>query len=332
MIKLFIKLILFVILVSCDSDSPTPFNQNHHRIEFDIVQNNTVKKRVGVSNIIVKDEIDIENTEIIFRLIHKGTISIVSPSCGVSFQEDFDSIYKLNLKKIFKEKKICQYLIIAESKNPNFKKFSLIESGILNVIYKDNQLSDLYMSLENPETLKNYSFTNEGSVQLRSSYRTNEIPINVTTPIEGGYYEITGCSKNLKNKFRSKKFIFYFKSFLKNKLIQISDSCLLNIQIYNLKNEKVSEGFLYVNIFDSKVILNKKLDFKLENNKINVMGNSFEIICSINKSFLLYGCSSKGVYCEDEYIDNKIYWIRGITKLGRKNIYAIKNGRIIWEE
>jgi hypothetical protein len=332
--KFFIKLLLFVILIlgiSCDSNDASSFNQNHHRLEFDLVSSKSVKKRIGVANILISDEENLEDRRIIFNLIHKGTISIISPTCNVSIQEKFDSKFILNLNEIFKEKKSCQYLIIAESKNDSLKNFSLFESGIINIIYKNKKLEDMLISYNNFET-KNYSFTNEGSIQIRSSYESTNSQVGIIAPIDAGFFEISGCSKILKGEFRNKKFNFSLKNFYKSKLILRSDSCLLNMRVFNSENVEVSEGFLYINIFDSKTILAKKLNFELKNNILEVKGNTFEVICSINNSFILYPCTDSGVTCSAYYEEDSIYWIRGITKLGRKSIFAIKNGKIIWEE
>lgn len=335
MIKFLAKLIFFMfssILISCDSNENSPFNQNHHRLEFDIVTSTEIKKRIGVANLVVNDQDNLEEIKLVFNLIHKGEITILSPECEISIQKKFDSKFELKLENIIKNKKNCNLLVLAESRNASIKDFAIYESAIINIVHRDPKLENMFISLTNKETSKNYHFTDEGAIQLRSSFENSDTIINVISEINEGYYEISGCSKILTDQFENKNFNFILQKFFKTKKILKSDSCLITIKIFDKNKNLISKGFLFVSIFDSKTVLTKKLNFNVINNKIKVYGNSFEVICSINDSYLLYQCPNLGINCEDSYDPEKIYWIRGITPLGRKNVFAIKDEKIIWEE
>jgi hypothetical protein len=333
MIK-FIHYILLLLFLSCDSNDSglTPYKENYHRIEFDIIKNQQfVSKKIGVSNILIFNSKDYEKTQIIFHGIYKGILFISSSECGINKSFKYSGKFKIDLSDIVDYDLYDRCSLKLTLETEKIRGSSLIETGILNIIFKDKIFDSFSSSYTDPETSRVYKFFKENSFQIRAGELNKKYYLSINSPVNKGTLNIKGCKIEAEREINSSKLELNFGNFFDKNVIDRLDSCFIHLEIRS-KN-KTYEQFLYLSVFDKDVKRLSKSSFSIKEDILEVSSPSFVNICSINSSYILNTCPDTYITCsEDSYSNEATYWIRGITPRGRKNVYAIKNGEVIWEE
>jgi hypothetical protein len=325
--------IFIIMLLSCERDREgyNPLLENYHRIEFDVVKNYEKEKKVGVAFL----NLDLfSETEIHIHGIYQGNLFIKSTLCDLNYKGRYNGLEQIKLKNLIKNKKIdkklCDLNIYLESDTvKNYLKYE--ESGIVYIFF-ENMIKNFNVLFSDSELSKNYTFKDNSALQLRSSSDISKSFITINNNyIKDWEYTVSGCGGLIKGVAGGSRIKIYLDQVFNKKDIKKSDSCLMSVRIKNFDNS-IQEIYLFFNIFDFSTKKLSKIKYYVENNKLYAEGNLDVKICSINDSFLLYTCPGEKVICQNEYDPNTLYWVRGLTLGGRKNVIGIKNSQIVWEE
>jgi len=352
--------LLIFLLVSCghlpDDPHPNPAASGYHRMEFDINDGTTIKKEIGIGNIILSEDQDINNISFKFYGIYKGTIYLKSDACGVNFAVPFDGELTFNLKDLIPYPIKCSIKLTADTSKIEGYQHVIAETGEIkiNVIPTDHlPLSFEYTRANSTKRAfyKTYAFVGQASMQRQEGDLTYQEVFTVKTGLTlGGSYRISGCNLDLSSTtnesadktgdvisysgtFDKSDFVIKFKDLYKKDYLKNEDTCDLEIMVIPNEITQTMEGRFSFNVYDKNAVVLENLDYTLSKHwydskyDLVVSGQDYIAACSINEVYKI----SKT--CKvSPYDPNTTYWIKAITTNGRKSVYSIKNGQIDWKE
>ncbi len=315
---------------------PNPASSGYHRMEFDIIKNGVSKKEIGIGNISVKEDED--TSQVYFKIygLYKGTLYMKSDACGIDFSTRFDGITTYKLDDLVYNLNKCSIKITAETDKIKNKQHNIVETGVikLNVI----PTKDLELEMEYSRTnaslkslYQTYSFLGQGSIQRQEGDLTSSESFKVKTNLTiGGYYRVAGCDKVIAGTFDKDYFDVSLKNLYAKSYLKREDTC--DFEIIIIPNEILNtyQGRFSINIYGKEVVKLEPLEWKIKKvlgkNRLYVWGGDHILSCGINNSVKI-----KNKY-DVKYSPDQVYWIRSLTTNARKNVFAIKNGNIIWRE
>jgi hypothetical protein len=338
-------ILIVLVLLGCGAHLPVDVGPNYasksfHSIEFDVsTDSDLVNKEIGIANIFLKKNSDYSNVTIKIYGIYKGTLILKSNACGIDLTTNFEGEKKFKLSELISEPTKCSIGIVAVSDPIGGKEHNIIESGVLKInVIDDNDIPLKFSYFKNNNTLKEYSFTGQGSLQRSSGSLTANEKINFfPNDADGGIYRIFGCGFEHIGSFENNFFDVPLKNIYKKDSLEINDSCDFEILIISNSQEFSHKGRLSINIYDSSLIKLEQPEWsirKITTGKriLIVEGKPHVAICSINTNYSIKNREQKPVVCKENYIQSKIFWVRTVTSNGRKNVFAIKNGSIYWQD
>ncbi len=359
--KLFIFLLLGV-LFSCghlpDDPHPNPAASGYHRMEFDITNGSLFKKEIGIGNILLLENQTLDNVSFKFYGIYKGTIYLKSSACGINFSMPFEGEVLFNLKDLIPYPIKCSIKLTAETSKIEGKEHSIVETGEIkiNVIPLGHKSLSFEYTRANSRTkafYQVYSYTGQGSMQRQEGDLTYQETFTVKTGLtQGGSYRVSGCNTDVGDEkstsdavviseegtFTQSDFVVSFKKLYKKDYLSKTDSCDLEIMVIPNEIPETLEGRFSLSIYDSNAVVLENLDFSINKHwydkkyDLKVSGMYYIAACSINGVSSISTQNKTSAVCTTKYDSNTTYWIRGVTSNGRKSVYALKDGNVVWKE
>jgi len=339
--KLFFFFILSILATSCSITKdmfPNPSQHNYHRMEFDIISKEGIKKEIGIGNIFIKKGTSLSDYS--FRLygLYKGNLYMKSNACGIDISRRFEGMTYFKLSDIIPEKARCSIKIVAETDAIKNRQHNIVESGVVKITYVEER--DLPVTMEYTRTntffngkFKTYSYLGQGSIQRQEGDVTNFEKFKVITSLkEGGMYRIAGCGHEFTDSFDMDSFEVGLKDLYNQNYLKTQDTCDYEIRI--IPNEILASysGRFSINIYGKSVVKLANPEWSIKRRarigkkRIYILGDDRIIMCNINSYF------NNASKCSQRYYSNKIFWIRTITSNARKSVFAIKNNKIFWKE
>jgi hypothetical protein len=337
--NLLFMLISFLI-ISCGAHFPLDVHPNqaingYHSIEFDVTGvNGFVTKEMGLANIFLKKNEDYDKINIIVYGIYKGTLNLISNACSIDLKINFEGNTKFNLKELIPEPLKCSIRVIATTDQIGRSEHLIIESGLIkiNTIGEFNTPLEIsYLRSDSFSQIKKYSFFGQGSLQRIEGPLSNTEKITVSSKLkDGGLYRVVGCGNELVGEFSKSSFDLNFKDFYKKDFLTRQDTCDLEILVIPNSEEFSHQARFSLSIYGKEVVQLENLKWDISKGNLNVEGNRYVAVCSINDSYVFKKNERRNIKCSQKYSSDKVYWVRGITTNGRKSVFAIKNNSIIW--
>lgn len=334
-------LMLVLLMSSCghiNSDPhPNPSLLGYHRMEFDVSFGATQRKEIGIGNIYLLENQSLEGMFFKFYGMGEGTVYFKSGSCGIDFSARFNKVMTYKLSDLIAEPTKCSIRIVAESDAIDGKQHNVVESGLLkiNVIPSGSKALGIKYTRRNPFILKEYSSLGQASMQRKEGPLTYNEKFTVFTDLEeGGMYRINGCGHSVSDSFEGSKFSISLKELVGKVELRKEDSCDYEVVVIPHEVDFSYYGRFSINIYGKSVVKLEPMQYSLKKKpfsrkkKLKAIGNKNYIIgCAINnKLSYSYRCYEK------KASSDKVYWLRSLTGNGRKSIFAIKDGKVIWSE
>jgi hypothetical protein len=344
-VKIIFYYLLILLLISCGAHLPVDVGPNYaskgyHSVEFDISNTDgIITKELGIANIYLKKSSDYSKVEIQIYGIYKGNLILKSNACGIDINTSFSGITKFKLSELISEPIKCSINVIATTDAIDGKEHNIIESGIIKInVLDDNSIPLDFSYFKTLNTSREYYFIGQGSLQRPSGSLTSSEKINFfPKDSEGGLFRIVGCGFEHTGKFEDNFFEVSLKNIYKKDILDINDSCDFEILVISNAQEFSHKARLSINIYESNLLKLEKPNWAIRRNSLGrkdlvVESKPYVAICSINYYYAVKKSESKLLVCKNRYFKDTVYWIRTITSNGRKNVFGIKNGDIIWQE
>lgn len=340
-LKVFSLIILLSLILSCGKhlpvdEFPNPSTLGFHRMEFDVSNNGITTKEIGIGNISLKENQNLEGVYFKIYGLYQGTLYMKSDACSINLSKRFNGISTYKLSDLIPNPKKCSIKITAITDPIAKKEHNLVESGIikLNVIPENAKpITIEYTRADSfiKSLFQTYNYIGQGSIQRQEGDLTSSEIFTVNTNLTiGGYFRVDGCGHVLTESFDKNTFDISFKELYKKDYLKMGDSCDFEISI--IPNEVIETymGRFSVNIYGKDAVKLEPLSWEVKKvmgkKRLYVWGVSHVLACSINENV------NTSFKHDVEYNLDTIYWIRSITTNARKNIFAIKNGSLIWKE
>ena len=339
----FIVIMMFLVIISCGQlpkdNYPNPALHGYHRMEFDITKAGATRKEIGIGNIYLKENQDLSGVSFKIYGLYKGILHMKSDACGINISTRFEGISTFKLDDLIPNPAKCSIRISAETDKINKREHVIVESGIikLNIIGEDTKpISFEYTRTNSSIKSKTYSYIGQGSIQRQEGDLTSFEKFEIKTDLtQGGRYRVSGCGYVITDQFAKDNFEVSFKELYSKNYLNREDTC--DFEVIILPNEVVESylGRFSVNIFSREVVKLEALEWEIKKKwgkeKLYARGGEHILGCMINDLVE----TKKGiswVKCKVKYDASITYWIRSLTTNGRKSVFALKNGTVIWEE
>lgn len=337
-------LVSLFILSACAHLNPDPFpghaENNFKRVEFDIIKSAVIKKEIGIANVLLTSDKDLEDTSIKVYGIYKGNIYFRSPECGIDLSERYSGVYEIVMKTFINEPKKCSIDVVIETDKIDDKEHKIVELGTIKLFYIDQQgVKPAYISYNQTNSFsqtQEYKYLGQASLQRSEGSLTQSDNISIETPSKKGTYRIVGCNTYIyEGQYDNSKIEVTLKDMysydswgtpIHKEYLTVSDSCDFNIIVLPYDEAYSYQARILINIYAQQVVKLEPLAYNIKGSKLKISGADYVIVCIINDSFEFSNS------CKIKYEQNKDFWIRGITRNGRKSVYSIKNGNIDWSE
>ena len=335
-------ILLTTVLTSCGKHLPTdefgnPSTQGYHRMEFDVIKDGVTTKEIGIGNIYLKENQNLENVYFKIYGLYQGTLYIKSDACGIDISTRFSGVTTYKLSDLIANPEKCSIRITASTDKINNKEHNLVETGVikLNVLPENTKPLSIKYTRTNSvlkSLYQTYEYTGQGSIQRQEGDLTSLESFTVSTDLTvGGYYRIAGCGKEKTGSFDKGSFDVGFKELYNKDYLKMGDTC--DFEIIIIPNEVIETylGRFSVNIYGKDAVKLEPLEWEIKKDfvgkkRLYVWGGEHILACSINEDV-----NTKNMH-NVKYSPGTVYWIRSITINARKNVFAIKDGSIFWKE
>jgi flavodoxin len=256
------------------------------------------------------------------------------------------------LKEIMQSPTKCSIKLVATTDPIKKLQHQIVETGEVNINVIPKDSIPLEMSYVRVNSLTDdkgdiqyniYDFIGQGSMQRQEGDLTlNEFLTFKTTPNLTGIFRVVGCSDTsfYTEQFKDGTFNIKLKNIYQKNYLTRSDSC--DMEVLVIPNE-IPESFIgrfSLNIFGKEIIKLENLSFEIVHNTIPANENGFEfetVDLEVKGASYILGCAINDKIiiknsCSVPYKPDEIFWIKGFTTNGRKSIFAVKNGEVIWKE
>ena len=340
MLKSLSLVLLLSVLFSC-SHLPPDIALNYaglgyNRIEFDIRGiDGLEKKELGVGNFTLYKGQSLDGLYFRFYGLYKGTLYLKSDGCGIDVALRFDGITTFYLKDLIREPVKCRIDLVANTDKIANREHEIWEIGKIeiNVIDSPKIAATLnyYRTDSIVKSYNKYSFIGQGSYQRHAGEISKNEVFEIETNSNSGLYRVEGCEKFvLEGEYSSKIIAIKFADLYKKSIVKEEDSCEFEIEVIPYDGPNSFEAKLSVFIYNDKVVKLEPLGYKFSkkwgHKYLDVFGPEYIVVCSINNEFQI------DTKCNIKTKANEVYWVRAITRNGRKSIYALKNETLYWKE
>lgn len=322
----FIFLLFWLLLpVSCEHSPDDPYSphgdKNFKRVEFSFLDNGVQRKSIGILNVPLSHAEDLNLLAIHIFPVYKGVIIMKSPACNIDVTRRFEEgeIIKYSMVDLIGEPRRCIIEIVTNTDEVEGQQHKIVESGMIITRPFEENIDPVLM------IYKSRFFDGQGALQRQLGAVTNVDKISFRTGSKEGRYRVIGCGAEVVEEYNTERFSISLKKIFGKSNVDVKDSCSFHISVVPYDEPYSYRGSFYINVY-SQIVKLANPHFVIEDGKIKVTGEEFVFICSINGE---YDISNK---CEAAYQDGKDYWIRTITKNGRKNVIMVKDKRLKWSE
>lgn len=315
---------------------PNPATEGYHRMEFDVGNSGNLIKEIGIGNLYLKEDQDLDGVFFKIYGLYKGTLYMKSDACGINFSTRFNGISTYNLKDLITHPTKCSIKITAETDKIKNREHNIVESGVIkiNVISEDSKPMSFSYNRTNSviqSYYQKYSYLGQGSLQRQEGDLTSSEMFEVKTDLTiGGSYRVSGCGNTITDTFKESSFEVSLKKLYARDYLGRQDTC--DFEVIIIPNEVLETylGRFSISIYGKDVVKLEPLERKVKKSwgrkKLYVWGGDHILACSINSKV-----KTKNK-CNTKYKSSATYWIRSITTNARKSVYAIKNNIVIWKE
>ncbi len=294
--------------------------QSFHRIEFDVHQNGKTTKQIGIANFNIKENDPIGARYIAIYGVFKGTMYLKSNGCNIDVVRRFNGVEKFFIDEWLSQPTKCEIRVTMETDKLKDRQHNIVESGIIKINV-----------IKNGEFVKINNQIGQSSTQKRAGALMQKDHFTLESKAKTGFFLIEGCGHELNGEFDTNKFNVSFFDLYKTNELKQTDSC--DFEILLIPNELANSfyGRFSVNIYGKTTMKQPPVDWHVKKDilgkkKLHITGEQYTIATSINFGFKISNKMKTG------YSKNKTYWLRSITRNGRKSIIAIKNNKQIWGE
>lgn len=330
-------LLLLLLVASCGHlpEDPYPnYSQfNYRTMEFDANPNGETEKFLGVVNFSFKEGQELGDTFFKVYTIAEGTLYIKSRACRLDLALGFKGPITLNIKDLIPEPLKCSIDLIAETYKIKNREHRIIEIGAININVipvKNDFIKFNYYNTSSAgirSFFKEYNFKGQGSLQRPSGDLTTQEFINLETESNGGYFRVSGCGFSHEGIYTSKKFKVHLKDIYKKDYLDIKDSCGFEFIVLPEDLPKSFFGNFSLSMYGTQTVKLEPLSYEIIGSNIIFQGSDYILGIALDyDNFVIHN------RMKVSYDENKIYWVRAITTNGRKSLYAVKKGLIVWRE
>jgi len=310
-----------LLLVSCKTLKPDPYPNpamlGYLGMEF-VHDNN---RTIGTVDINLQPD-TFEAEKIQFVGIWKGSVILKSPACNIDKTIRFNQITTIKIADLIPSPMKCTIDMFAYTdqvgKSSTSGQHNITEHGQVHL-----------NTAEHPVVfnLRNGDSVGQGSFQKSEGSIANDV-FQMTTPSKEGSFRIEGCQYgSYEGSYSDNSIVVPLKAIYKKNTLRTSDSCDFEINILPSDDFNYSfVGNLSVNIYSGAVVKLEQPSFWVNRwGHLHVKGQSYVVGVAIDGD---YGISYK--HDINSYDPNRIYWIRTVTKNGRKSVMAIQHLKVIW--
>lgn len=319
--------------------APNPSTLKFHRMEFDIINKGKIKKEIGIGNIFLKEGQELDGVSFTIYGIYRGILNISSNACGIDISTNFEGKTNFNIKDLVITATTCSIKFVAITDPIDGKEHNIIETGVIKIKVVPNYIKGVSFEYfrTTSAAIKKYEFFGQGSIQRKEGDLTSNEKFTILADLtDGGIFRVNGCGFEKTGSFDKSSFDIILKELYKKSNLTREDSCDFEVSVIPNAKPESYRGRFSINIYASNAVKLEPLQYRVGRScgrkKVILTGRPHVIVCGINNSIFFNKKKGKGIKCSARYKSEKTYWIRSITNNARKNIFAIKKGKVIWEE
>lgn len=310
-------LLLSIFAIGCANIPPDPFpNQvglGYLGMEF----NHPSGRYVGALDINLTPS-NFAKEEFEFIGLWAGTLMIKSPGCDIDKTIRFNQITTIKISDLIPAPMKCTLDLYAYTDQVQDREHNITEHGQVHLNTATNPAGIIVNGVEK---------LGQASVQRMDGSLTLNSVFQIKTPSKLGYYRITGCDyPSLEGVYDNNIFTIALKDLYRKKALTMADSCDFEINV--LPSDDFPDSFIgniSVNVYSGSVIKLEQPNFSIKKSKLTITGASYVLGVSINNQ---YKIENKFTV---PYNSGTVYWVRTVTKNGRKSLMAVQNMQIIWK-
>lgn len=324
---------------SCKTLPTDPFPNQMSLGYLGIEFNHWSGRTIGALDINLTDS-NFANENFQFVGLWQGTLIIKSPACGIEKTMRFNQITIIKISDLILKPMKCTIDLYAYTDQVKSGSPSQSNSGrSVGSQHNITEHGQIHLNTEkNPINMivNNKMFIGQASFQRSEGSLTLNTTFQIQTPSKKGEFRIKGCQYNaLEGTYENNTFTVAVKDIYGKSNLVPADSCDFEINVLpwdDFPNSFV--GNLSINVYSGAVV-------KLEQPSISLTreedddGNISNVFVVRGASYVIGIAVDKEFEIENElnlsnYDPRKVYFVRTVTRNGRKSVMAVQNMKYLW--
>ncbi len=343
--KLFVLVLLF--LAGCGSGHvPKDINPNYadlgyRNIEF-VVKASTLTPQVtslGNATIMLKEGESIEGSYFEVNGLWQGVLTLYSQGCPwINSSVRYNGVIRFNLKDMMLIPTACQIRFTENVDAINGIEHNVHETGVVDIYILPTGKQPIEISYARSSVfgIKTQQFIGSAAIQRQAgNYTTSDI-IMLTIPTAGGVLTInSSCSDIPKQRieFKDTKIMLNLRNMYNQNFLSEGKDCDFFFMVVPMIGEIGYYGKIMVSTYKPEAVLLEYPAYSFpKNSSLKVSAADYVAINCINVN----ACSTfKRTKFNNEvtlksYNTKDMFWVRSLTINGRKSVFAIQNGVVVW--
>jgi len=335
MYKMFLRFLILsvVLLTSCKTLPPDPFPNQMALGFLGVELNHWTGHTVGSLDINLTDD-NFANENFQFVGIWTGVLIIKSAGCEIEKTMRFNQIATIKISDLIPRPMKCIRELYAYTDQPrgggrtSNDQHNITEHGRINLNYESNPLTFIVKGIEHSGQASIQKM--EGSLTLNSQFQ-------IKTPSKVGTYYVEGCSYGtVTGQYTDYAFTLSLQKLYNKKILSVQDSCDFEVRVS--PDDNFPESFLgniAITVYSGAVVKLEQPNFSISSvedpdtgditKTFKVSGANYIAGIAINSAYAL------ATSFEVPYRASTVYWVRTVTKNGRKSVMAVQNMKVLWK-
>lgn len=334
-------ILLFLLLTGCSMSSlPVDYADNYAHLGYRNIEFNNNSspldpptKQLGNATIMLIEQQRLEG--LFFEVVgtYKGTLTLFSQGCPwLNWVVPYEGIRRFYLIDLMPEPTSCQIRITEMPDQINGMQHNVVEFGIVDifVLPTGKKATELSYLVSNQFGIKQNKSIGNIALQHRDGPFVNSDQITMQLGSNSGLYSIrsTCYPEAIQGDYNTNSLKFSLKTLYKD---YEAKDCDFNF-VFIPKDEPDSYyAKVVVNVYDKKAVMLEYPKFEVyDKHKLRVTGANYIAVTCIDDFCSYQDDKGTNIVHIKHYNPTATYYIRAITTNGRKAVFGMKDGKVVW--